>query len=302
MQPMLRRMTALVLIAAVLLGALTSVERAAAGGNAGPRAMLQAYFNQYINMRNFWTAYQQWIAPVQTYTQFANGYADTAYVTAYFGGYQAGSVLTHDGSVPGILIGHRTNGTLVAYRGCYDLRFNPAESGLRQWLIAGADFEQMTYVPDETAILTGLLKFECSDYRKLATGTGYYNVQGLLSDYFEAVNNRDYAYAYGLWVNPAQSFDQFVTGWQDTTETIAFYGPYQFGGAFNAAETGRIPVMLLGYRTDGSLVSFQGCIGVTFNATLARHWSLYSAQLRQLPAGTIPSIAQINGALNAACY
>lgn len=302
MQLTLRRLTALVLITAVLLGALTSAGPAAAGGNIGPRAMLQAYYGQYINLRDFWNAYQMWIAPSQTYNDFVNGYADTSYVTAYFGGYQAGTVSTVDGSVPGILIGHRTNGTQVAYQGCYDLRFNPAESGMRQWLIAGAEFEQMTYVPSEQMILGGLMQFECSQTRKLPTSEGYYNVQGLLSDYFEAVNNRNYAYAYNLWQNPAQTYDDFVTGWQDTSETVVFYGLYQYGGALNAIESGRIPVALMGYHTDGSLVSYTGCIGVSFNANIARHWSLYSANLSLLPAGTVPSVAQITTVLGAACY
>ncbi len=296
-----RRLGALILVVALALG-VGGVQPAAAGGNVGPRAMLQAYYYNYINPRDFGAAYQQWINPPQTYASFVAGYNDTSFVTAYFGGYQAGPTGTQEGAVPGILIGHHYDGGQVAYQGCYTVRFNPAESGLRQWLIVDGDFSALTYVPTEQAIYGGLLDIECYPYRKLSSGQGYYNVQGLLSDYFEAINNLDFAYAYGLWANPQQTYDQFVTGWQDTSETVAFYGTYQFSGTYGAAEAGRVPVVLLGYHTDGSLVGYNGCIGLSFDAGIPRHWSIYNAYLQPYPAGTVPSTAMINAALNTSCY
>lgn len=302
MKHILQRLALIAALAAGLLVAAGDVGRASAGGNVGPKAMLQFYYNQYINQRDYANAYRQWIAPEQTYQDFVNGYATTTRVDAYFGGYQAGEVLSLVGQVPAVLIGYHTDGSQVAAQGCYDVRYNPSESGARQWLIAGADFTNLGYIPTPLAITTDLLDFDCSAYRHTPNGVSYYNVQGLLSDYFGAVNDRDYAYAYSLWVNPAQTYENFVAGWQDTTETIAFYGAYQFSGAYGVAESGRVPVMLLGYHTDGSLVSFQGCIGLNFNASIPRHWSLYDAYLTELPAGTVPTEAQVNAAMAASCY
>ncbi len=308
MKHTLRRLGQMVLIAALAAGLLIGfggAERASAGGNVGPKAMLEFYYSQYINTRDYANAYRQWIAPEQTYQDFVNGYATTTRVDAYFGGYQPGEVLSLVGHVPGVLIGYHSDGSQVAAQGCYDVRYNPAESGARQWLIADGNFTRLNTVPTPQAI-TGLLDFDCSEYRHTPGGVSYYNVQGLLSDYFGAVNDRDYAFAYSLWMNPAQTYDNFVVGWQDTTETVAFYGAYQFSGVFGVAESGRVPVMLLGYHTDGELVAFQGCIGLNFNAGLPRHWSLYDAYLTQLPAGipagTVPTEAQVNAALTAACY
>ena len=100
-----RRILALVLIASIVLAALISVAPAAAGGNVGPQEMLTAYYYNHINQRDYWTAYQQWDTPPQTYEQFVAGYADTSFVLAYFGAYQARGPFLLEGSVPGLLIG-----------------------------------------------------------------------------------------------------------------------------------------------------------------------------------------------------
>ena len=53
---------------------------------------------------------------------------------------------------------------------------------------------------------------------------------------------------------------------------------------------------------DGSVVAFQGCLGVNFDATLTRRWSLYTAYLQPLVSVTMPGSDTIAAALNAACY
>lgn len=296
-----RRMLALVLITGTLISMFTSAAPAAAGGNVSPQAMLTAYYYNHINQHDYWTAYQQWDNPPQTYEQFVAGYADTSFVLAYFGAYQARGPFLLEGSVPGVLIGSHNDGTQVAFAGCYDVRYNPAESGIAQWKITAGDFEQLAAPPTYEAEYNQHLQTDCA-MRKTPDGSAYYSVQAMLSDYFEAVNNRDYAYAYDLWNPPQQTYEDFVAGWQDTVETVAFYGEYQFGGNFNAAEAGRIPVVLMGYHTDGSLVAYQGCIGVNFNTAIPRRWSLYDAYLQPLVSATVPQPDVIMAALNVACY
>lgn len=295
-----RRIMALVLITSTLMGALGSATPAAAGGNVGPQAMLTAYYYSHINQHDYWTAYQQWDEHPQTYEEFVAGYADTSFVLAYFGAYQARGPFLLEGSVPGVLIGSRTDGTQVAFAGCYDVRYNPEGTGIAQWKITAGDFEQLAAPPAYEAEYAEHLQQDCA--QRKTPGDAYTNVQGLLSDYFEAVNNRDYPYAYTLWQPPRQTYEDFVTGWQDTIETIAFYGAYQFSGTFDADEAGRIPVVLMGYRLDGSLVAYQGCIGVNFDTTITRRWSLYAAYLQPLVSATVPQPDVIMVALNAACY
>ena len=266
----------------------------------GPRAMLTAYYD-LINARNYWPAYQQWTNPPQTYTDFVAGYGDTSYVRAYFGGFQAGWANSTDGRVPGVLIGYRTNGTVAAFSGCYFVRYNPAATGMAQWTITGANFTEMAAVPvDETTIWQQTLDMWC--YTPPAVPGTYGSVQQMLVDYFEAVNRRDYAEAYALWLNPVQTYADFVNGWADTTETVMFYGAYQFSGVYGALEAGRVPVVLMGYHTDGSLVAFKGCLGVNYDTALPRRWSLYATYLEPLPFAVTPDAYSIGVALGASCY
>lgn len=296
----LRRMLALVLITITVAGALGDATPAAAGGNVGPQAMLTAYYYNHINQRDYWTAYLQWDDHPQTYDQFVAGYADTSFVLAYFGAYQARGPYLLEGSVPGVLIGSRNDGTQVAYAGCYDLRYNPEGTGIAQWKITAGEFERLPTPPAYEAELQQHLQADCAD-RWLPNGR-YFSVHAMLSDYFETVNNRDYPTAYNLWQPPRQTYEEFVNGWQDTIETVVFYGDYQFGGTFNTPETGRIPVMLLGYHLDGSMVVYQGCLGVNFDTTIARQWSLYNVYLQPLVTATAPQADTIMAALTTACY
>lgn len=272
---------------------------ALAGGNLGPREMLNTYYS-LVNARAYATAYAQWTNPTQTYADFVAGYADTSRVEAHFGGFQPGPTNSVAGRVPGVLIGYRTNGSVAAFSGCYDLVYNPATTGIGQWLITGSNFVQLPTVPAGQAIQP-YLATDCYD-RWPADFSTYLSVYGMLANYINAVNLADYARAYSLWASPPQAYDQFVSGWADTRETVLFYGAYQWSGTTNAAEAGRVPVVMLGYHTDGSLVAYQGCLGVNYNAQLPRRWSLWSADLRPLPFTTTPDMVIINAALSASCY
>lgn len=295
---MSRRIGSALLVIAVL-AALSAPTPVRGSGALGPRAMLYAYFD-LINARNYWPAYQQWVAPPQTYAEFVAGYGDTASVAAYFGGFQPGAINAIEGRVPGVLIGYRTNGTVVAFSGCYQVRYNPGGSGMAQWLITGANFRQLPAVPPDTAtIWQQTLDMWCYG---APDSVSYSSVQQMLVDYIEAINRGDYADAYALWRVPPQTYQQFVAGWADTTETVLFYGSYQYSGVFGAAETGRVPVVMLGYHTDGSLVAFQGCLGMNYDPALPRRWSLYRVYLRPMAFVETPDAYSLFTALAASCY
>lgn len=269
-----------------------------AGGNVAPREMLQTYY-ALINSRDYATAYAQWVHPAQTYAEFVAGYADTVRVESRFGGYQHGAPGGIQGRIPGVLIGYRTNGSVAAFSGCYDVSYFSAVTGLGQWRIANANFAPMSTIPTGQQI-EDVLKMDCYGYTN-ANGS-YSSVQAMLTDYYNAINRMDYAAAYALWATPVQTYGEFVSGWADTREAVMFLGGYQWGGNPNALETGRVPVVLFGCHTDGSLRAYEGCFSVNYNARLPRHWSILGADLRPLPFVITPDAAAIQAALGQACY
>lgn len=299
----LRRLSVALLIALFLVVTLAP-GRVLAGGSIGPRQMLITYYDQ-INMGNYMAAYQRWVVPPHAYGNFVAGYADTASVTVYFGGFQASAPGGTDGRVPGILISTHWDGTQTAYSGCYAVRYNDDATGFGQWSITGGAFNRMSFVPisgarDDGGIGDLLGNIQCLS-RYNADGS-YTTVQNMLVDYFDAINRGKYERAYSFWANPRQNFQDFANGWMTTIETVMFYGNYQSSRNPVSAETGRVPVVLMGYHTDGSLVAYQGCIGVNYNTAAAPQWRIWDAYLSPLAFTATPSDAQVAAALNASCY
>lgn len=268
--------------------------RALAGGPIGPRAMLTTYYG-YINARQYNLAYAQWVNPPQTYADFVAGYNDTISVQAYFGGFQSFGAGSTQGCVPGLLTGiHADHG--VMYRGYYNVRYNAASSGMGLWTITGANFQQIPYAAiDEAAARQTILNAPCSP----AVSSANLGPQAMLTMYFDAVNRGDYGGAYARWLNPAQTYADFVSGWASTTETVMFYGAYQPRVSGVPYETGRVPVVLLGYHTDGSMAAYRGCLGVGY---VSSQWGLTGATLAALSSAVTPSDAVIAQALAASCY
>ncbi len=297
-----RRLLTVALIVMALVTILPG--QALAGGSLGPRQMMIAYYDA-INSGNYLFAYQQWVNPPQTYAQFVAGYANTVSVTTYFGGFQAAGPGRLDGRMAGILVGTHRDGSQVAYSGCYDLRYNASGTGIAQWSILGGNFTPLSFIPaygarDDGGIGDMLGGINCLD--RYNVDGSYRSVQNMLVDYFDAINRGKYQQAYNFWANPPQTYLDFANGWMTTIETVAFYGNYQVTSSMNAAEGGRVPVMLMGYHTDGSQVAYQGCIGVSFNYAAVPQWRIWNAYLSPVAFTTTPTAAQVTAALNAACY
>lgn len=302
-----RRSLVALLVALLLAVIAQPVGPALAGGSIGPRAMLLAYYD-LINSRDYWTAYQQWDNPPQTYADFAAGYADTVRVTAYFGGLQATDSYRAEGCIPGILIGQRTDGSQVAYQGSYDVRYNPPVTGVAQWKIIAGSFVPLPTVPtDPGQIMRDYLDVICIEH-----GSGIEPPVSIsLADYISAVNRGDFADAYGYWLHPAgsgyqppQTFAEFANGWSDTTETVLLYGQLQNAASPYTVETHRIPVVMLGYHTDGSVVMAYGCLGLSYYAAqdVNYRWRLYAGYLQPVTLGAPVTLAQIEAMLGARCY
>src|SRR5215831_8094718 len=106
-----RRLLIYLLLAIIIATGIGAVP-ARANGFASPMSMLTSYYNT-ISVRQYQAAYALWINPSQTFDAFVSGYTDTDHVTPYLGDYQAGNA--NVGQVPGVLVGYRTDGSIVAY-------------------------------------------------------------------------------------------------------------------------------------------------------------------------------------------
>lgn len=299
----LRFRLALGVLALTLGLGLAGAQPASAGGFMSPSQYLNAYYS-LINSRNFGAAYTEWANPPQTYDAFVAGYSDTQRVQGYFGGLQPGDANSLTGGVPSVLYGYRTNGAVAAYTGCYYLRYDGGmggASGTALWTIASATLRPLSYVPTLEGA-DALIKSTPCTPRFDATGN-FASVYSLLGLYYDAINNRDYAAAYGLWRNPPQTYYQFVSGFASTTEVAMFLGGYQYSGMANAYEAGRIPVMLFGFHADGSVVAYRGCFRLNFSPWRAPNWAIIGANL--LPVSTdfgAPDQQAVLNAMAAACY
>lgn len=273
---------------------------AAAGGFLSPSAYMNAYFD-LINTRNYSAAYVEWVNPPQTYDQFAAGYADTQRVQGYFGGLQPGEVNNLLGGVPAVLYGYRFNGTVAAYSGCYYLLYNGSGSGMDVWSIAHADLRPLSYVPTLEGADALIKSTQC--YARRASGGDFLSVQSMLGAYYDAINDRDYAAAYSLWRNPPQTYQQFVSGFAGTTEVAMFYGDYQYSGVSGAYEAGRVPVVLMGFHTDGNVVAFRGCFRLSYDPWRVPAWAIIGANLTPISTDFgAPDRQTVLNALVARCY
>lgn len=295
------RLTLALVTAALVLG-LASVPRASAGGFLSPSQYMNAYYS-LINSRNFGAAYAEWVNPPQTYEQFVAGYGDTQRVQGYFGGLQPGDVNNLVGGVPAVLYGYRTNGS-VAYTGCYYLLYNGGAggaSGTALWSIVDANLTPLHYIPTLEGADALIKSTQC--YTRYDAAGNFVDVQSLLGAYYDAINSRDYATAYGLWRNPPQTYYQFVAGFANTTEVAMFYGNYQYSGVANAYEAGRVPVMLFGFHSDGNVVAFSGCFRLNYDPWRVPNWAIIGANLQ--PVSTdfgAPDRQLVLNAMAAGCY
>jgi hypothetical protein len=261
-----------------LIMAVGVMGNVSAGGNVGPKAMLETYYT-FINARQYQAPYQQWVNPPQTYANFAAGYNDTVSVRSFFGGFQPSGPNSVSGRVPAFLQGNKAASADI-YTGCYDVRFNPLSSGIGQWQITGATMQHIPYAAIDDAYVTeNMINVTCYEQYNMADPYTA-GPAGMLVDYFSDVNRRDYSEAFAHWSRPVQTYDQFVAGWSDTLETVMFYGtsqPLPTNGGYDSV---RIPVVLMGYGTAGNLNLYTGCIGAGPNPYTREVWSITSARLQ----------------------
>jgi hypothetical protein len=255
-----------------------------------PQAMLLSYYSA-INLKAYPQAYGNWLAPTQSYADFASGYLSTDRVLPYFGDWQpapANAPANELGRIPAVLFGYHTDGTAVAYNGCFFIGSNGSQ-GSNIWKIVNASFKQFgtaNYFPT-TTILNTALSVDCygvstavtlapADQVNAAPDKG----QTTLINYYSMVNRHDYLSAYAQWLQPMPgpkpngapaldyrlAYADFVAGYADTVYAYAYLGAFNEQGASagHGYLDGTIPAVLVGQHSDGSVVSYYGCYVLGF--------------------------------------
>jgi hypothetical protein len=300
------------LLGIVTLAALFTVGvGSASAAYPSPQAMLYSYYSS-INRADYASAYNLWLAPSQSYQNFASGFSLTTRVEPYFGEVQL--FLGADPRVPAVLLGYQTGGNVVAYYGCFFVR---DATGAGDWRLTGGNFRLIRTLGVPTgATISGYLPINCFDLASnvipatMPTGNG----EATILNYFDAINRKDFQSAYANWLapipgpkpngQPAQDyrlpFNRFATGYADTTYINVYLGTYVRGIAFagHGYLDGSVPVVLVAQHTDGSFNAFYGCYVIGF--FLDGRLGIVNGSFKLLTNGA-PSGSAILSALNLDC-
>lgn len=115
-----------------------------------------------------------------------------------------------------------------------------------------------------------------------AQAGGNVSPQQMLTEYFNLINSRQFQIAYSQWENPTQTYNEFVTGYNDTQWVAAYFGFFRTDAPYSTV--GRIPGLLYGYRYNGTVVAFSGWYELRHNpdVTGMAQWTIVDASFGQL--------------------
>jgi hypothetical protein len=286
-----------------------------------PKVLLLGYYNA-INMRDYPAAYNLWVRPTQTFQDFAGGFNDTLRVEPYFSDLQPSAQSSAEsGRVPAVLLAYHTDGKINSYYGClWVSNNNPGITGYR---IVGADLRVLSekQFPD-TATMEQYLAINCFTMTIPTPTPGNYvnlppdRARPVITAYYDAINRRDYASAYAMWLKPLPGpkpngapaldyrlpFDQFVAGYAKTAYINIYTGEYNETGASmgHSYLNGALPMVLIGQQTDGSVDSYYGCyvMGWLPNSTLG----IVSGKFLPFTRGEVPDGRAILRVLQTDCF
>ncbi|MEQ8676472.1 MAG: hypothetical protein RLP44_22040 [Aggregatilineales bacterium] len=121
---------------------------------------------------------------------------------------------------------------------------------------------------------------------------------GALMDYYNSINQHDYLSAYNLRLNPTQTFAEFTNGFVTTREIVPYFGALQPQANVNFMD---VPVVVLGYQTNGTIQSFAGCFTMeNINPALGT-WRINTSRIQQLAFTGEPATTPFQAFLNTPC-
>jgi hypothetical protein len=130
----------------------------------------------------------------------------------------------------------------------------------------------------------------------IAKAQVYASPQVMLLAYYNAINLRDYPLAYGLWISTSQPYENFVNGYAETERVEPYFGAFQ---PSTTPGSGRLPAVLLGYHTDGVVVSYYGCFTVS---QASAGWRIADSEFRLISYQFVPDASTIEQFLGINCY
>jgi hypothetical protein len=283
---MFTRLTKILLITVLILISITVQPSAVAAQTKPQLTPLDTLLSYYtaINLRDYPRAYNLWLNPKQTLENFSAGFGDTIRVEPYFGPMQISSGVTNEaGQVPAVLLGYHTDGTVGAYYGCFSMGFDLASRNYTDYRILGSTFAQLSNdAPLDSDSIAKYLSINCyaiaqDDIVKFMDQSGFHAKEAfaMLHAYYDAINRRDYASAYAMWLQPKPGpkpngapaadyrtpYPQFVNGYQNTAYVYIYLAPYNGtgGSAGHGYLDGLQPAVLVGQNTDGTVQAYFGC-------------------------------------------
>jgi hypothetical protein len=257
---------------------------------SGPSTLLASYYNA-INRREYARAWDYWGSPPSpSYEAFVQGFADTALVLltvrppTWFG-VAAGSTYA---SVPALLSAVHLDGSLHNFVGCFIVRRANVEGpGVdRRW-----SFYEATVRPTPGNSADAFLLAEVCESAPEGSYDDRTGPVRLLASYYNAINQREYARAWGCWETaPAPSFEEFARGFADTESVmLVVRPPTRLEGAAGSVYTA-IPALVTATHRDDSRHNFVGCFVArrpnVGPAGVEREWSLFDATVQRAPGDT----------------
>lgn len=121
---------------------------------------------------------------------------------------------------------------------------------------------------------------------------------GALMHYYNSINQHDYLSAYNLRLNPTQTFVDFASGFVNTRAIVPYFGALQPRATATLID---VPVVVLGYQTNGTIQSFAGCFLMENVNPALGTWRINTSQIQQLAFTGEPATTPIQNFLNTPC-
>jgi heat shock protein HslJ len=191
------------------------------------------------------------------------------------------------------------NRIISTRRACLDQRANQQE----QRLISGLDSAtRFRLTPNRLTILSdrnrNVLNFTDSSANPPDDGPRDDRTDPLttLASYYDAINANDYRRAYRFWESPTSSFEQFVAGFADTERVRLLVDPKPRLEGAAGSNYAQISTVVVATTRAGADRVFAGCYTMRRSNVQDRGWSIYRAEISQ-----VPSSARVSRMLSQVC-
>lgn len=265
---------------------------------ADPVLVVASYYNA-INLNDYARAYGYWENPPKgaTLAQFAAGYTDTVGAAAFVrlpaaSDAGAGNIFA---AVPVLLAADHTDGSQHFYAGCFTVHkvnvpVGSAPEPDPDWHLNSALMREVTTFD------LSLLDSACQQTETLASVVpNLTSPVSLLSSYYGAIMNRDYARAYGYWENPPEpTLQQFAQGFANTNDVSVIVRLDALVEGAAGSSYASLPTLVTSTLSSGTRQFFTGCLTARRvnvpqgnEGSIDPDWRLYESHMTEV--STIPA-------------